>query len=740
MLAAFERQTMCLVLALILAMAWPELSFAAFVVCYVLSTLISGVLMQKAWLGSATPKQRGLILLLLGLPAATHFAQRAPELIAHEALGGIVDRTRSKLALEAMPSLAPSLISLDRPQTFFIHARPNADVEAQFAPGVRTLKAEALGHGVYRVEYDPRRDGTPSTGLRGARAILRVDGENHPRDITFVKPLAHPRFLCVSPDRTLAATVSEETDELIWLSSDGLVRRQPTADGPTDCAFTAAREVVVSHRYTDELWQLTPESDAPQRRLKLARGQHRLATSQDRTRLAVARQGATPEVLLVDTSRFEALARVPLDVAPDWLGFGAGADTLIVSTRQRPSLRKLRESHGHLEQVAQLALSRPVVSMHRSADPRELLLTVTDYQADGKARAGNHFVQDQLLTLDIETFSVTASLVTARRSARQEKPGDVDRGLSPMGMDATQDGSRWLTFAGSSELWRWSAGRAEPEVVDLETWGLIAPHGVAVLKDGSVIVSSPARGLLGIFEPQLQRPRLVALAASDETLERQDPDALARRLGEWGFYEGTRSGISCQSCHLHADSDEALHNLGGRRLLPTLSVRGLFGTAPFLRDGSYMHIGDLDHVTTTLYRGYRRKTQGRAYTLDAFVNALVRPESRALTEPRDIAKEKRGVTAFYKAGCPLCHAAPLFSGLGQHPARSLFTELTGDADESLDAPSLLSTASRPPYLHDGRAESLDAVLVRHNRDNRHGNTRALSESERAALVHFLESL
>lgn len=741
MSAAIERQTFCLALAFALSTLWPTLSWLSLLVSYALSTLFSGLLLQRTWLGSATPKQRAATLLLLAVPTFAALWRRVPELEVPASVESLIERTRARLEVETLPNFAPRLVSLDRPQTYYVHAAASAKVSLSLSAGLPFLEARPVGEGVYRVQYDPHRDGLPAEPHRPHVARLRVNGAEVERDVMVVKPYAHPRFFCVSPDGSLAAAVSEETDELLWLSAEGLIARQATGDGPTDCVFSSDVRVLVSHRFDAELWELERGRELPVRKLRLGEAQRRLAVSRDRSRVAVARHGVTPEVVILTLPDLTVTTRVALDLEPDQVSFGPEPSTLLVATRRQASLRKLQVAAGRYVETARLSLCRPVVFMEPTRDHSQLWIAVTDFCKDGKASLGNHYVQDQLLSIDVASFSPQDSLLTARRSPRQDKPGDVDQGVSPMGLAFAAAGSRFVSFAGTSELWQLdAAGRVDAQV-DLTKHGLVAPHGVAVLADGSVLVSSPARGLIAVFDPNLQKPKLVRLAPTDSMLEKQDPDGLARRLGEWGFYESTRSGISCQSCHLHADSDEALHNLGGRRLLPTLSTLGLLGTGPFLRDGSFTHVSDLDHVSQTLYRGYLRKGLARKHTLDAFVSALPRNDDRARTRPLDRDAEARGITAFTKARCTLCHAPPYFSGFGQHPASALFPELA-DAlkEELLDAPALLSTAAQPPYLHDGRAGTLDELLTRHNRNNRHGDTKALSSAERKDLLHFLESL
>jgi hypothetical protein len=366
-------------------------------------------------------------------------------------------------------------------------------------------------------------------------------------------------------------------------------------------------------------------------------------------------------------------------------------------------------------------------------------VAVTDYRPDGSMQPGNHFVQDQILSVSTEPLRVRASQFTARRSARQLSPGSVDQGLSPMGISEAKDHGLWVAFAGSEEIWHVREGQIAPERIELGEQGGYAPYSAVEPADHTLVVSSPSAGALFLVaDGKTALP--LRLAPDDAYLEKHDRDALALRLGERAFYEATKTGISCQSCHLHADSDQRAHNLGTHGLLPTLSVRGLYGTAPYLRDGSFSRLIDLDHVSQQLYRGYRRKAPGRAQTIEAYVSSLPRLVREGPPVPRE--QILAGSALFVRAGCTTCHGFPAFTGLGQHVAESLFPgHFAGSrAEDVLDTPSLLSIAATPPYLSDGRAPALEDVLTRNNRADRHGHTRELDAAERAALLTFLESL
>ncbi len=695
----------------------------------------------RASLRAAAPRTLALLAIALAAPGIAFGVRAREELAQTEGWFGAGERLGDRLRLEATPSIAPPLWAVDRPQTWFVSA-PGATKLQLRAAGVRRLVADALGRGLFRIDYDPRRDGVPAEPTDRLAVELIADGNASVRELQLVRPLAHPRWFCVAPDRSRAVALSEETDELFLLDARGLSKRLTVGDGPVDCAFVDGEHVAVSYRYQRELglWALASGTEA--RRLALPGRQGRVALSPSGSRLAVAIAASPPMIAVVRVPELTLELRVLLRQPADWLSFGASDDSLFATTRGTAELARFQRRDQAFVEDGTLAIGRPAITLARGADGAQLWAAATDVHAAGHAQLGNHFVQDQLLAIDTATLSIAQRRLTAQRSDRQSKPGDADRGISPMGLHEARDGGLWATFAGSDELWRYRGDDTTPEMIDVGGAGLFAPHGVAELADGTVLVSAPVAGAFGVIANGATAPHVLRVAPADERLLETDRPALARRVGERGFYEGTRSGIACQSCHLHADSDDTAYNLGDRQLLPTLTVRGLAGTAPYLRDGSYARLRDLDHVAETLYRGYLRNQAARDETIEAFVGFLPRRDPPQLATTRDRAAERRGVSAFYKARCDGCHTPPAFTNLAQLSIRALFPAFAAQLphEESVDTPSLLSVAASPPYLNDGRAPTLDSVLTTHNRERRHGDVDRLSASERRDLVAFLSSL
>ena len=663
------------------------------------------------------------------------------EIVEAEGLLGIEASLADRVRLEGEPAIAPPLVTTDRPQTFYVRASGAERVGVRLGEGVRELEGAALGAGLFRVSYDPRRDGVIDAVEGEVDVGIAVDGEVAARAVTLVRPVAHPRWLCVSRDRTLAAAVSEETDELFVVNAGGLVRRVEVGDGPSDCAFVDERRVLVSHRFERALGVIDARTgESAGSRVELGRFQGRLAVSPGGPRVAVLVDGIVRGVHVLALPSLAREGFVALDAAPDWIAFGADDETLVVSSRRPAALHRLRRgADGHwARDGAPLLLGRPAVTMARSADGTRVIVAVTDFRADGRVHSGNHFVQDQLLEVDVARWRVVSQRLTQRRSARQGSPGNVDRGVSPMAVDATGDATH-VAFAGTDEVWTIRAERATPVIRDLSDWPLAAPHGVAELAGGELVVSSPSQGAIGVLGRDGSLAALVRLAPDDETLLREAPETLKRRMGERGFYESTRSGVSCQSCHLHADTDGALHDVGEGSPSPTLTVRGVAGTAPYLRDGSYPRVRDLDDLSHGLYRGFLRWAPSRGLTLEAYVYGLPRLPSVYDEGERDVSRERRGLAAFVEARCPTCHAFPAFTNLGQHPAGTMFPGV-GEADDVLDTPSLLAVRWTAPFLTDGRAETLGELLREHDPAERHGEIARLSEQELEDLIFFLESL
>lgn len=248
-------------------------------------------------------------------------------------------------------------------------------------------------------------------------------------------------------------------------------------------------------------------------------------------------------------------------------------------------------------------------------------------------------------------------------------------------------------------------------------------------------------------------------------------------LGKILFYEKRLSldnSMSCASCHRqeHAFSDTSrfsvgVHGLpGARQAMAVFNMawnqNGFFwdGRAPLLRDQSLMPIEDslemaedLDNVieklsALKLYRNQFVRAFGSAeiteermsHALEAFMNSITSVNSRydayLRGEIQLSAAEERGRLLFFQeynpffpdqsgADCAHCHSNinfenDLYMNNGLDGAGSIsdpgFGDVSGNPMDlgKMKVPSLRNIALTPPYMHDGRLNTLEEVVRHYN--------------------------
>jgi cytochrome c553 len=87
--------------------------------------------------------------------------------------------------------------------------------------------------------------------------------------------------------------------------------------------------------------------------------------------------------------------------------------------------------------------------------------------------------------------------------------------------------------------------------------------------------------------------------------------------------------------------------------------------------------------------------------------------------------------------CVSCHAPPHFSNL-----RRAGVGTQGDRDDTgtFDVPHLTGIGSKAPYLHDGRALSLEAIWTAPDVGDLHGQVTDLTKADLNDLVEFMKGL
>ncbi|MGE5194601.1 MAG: cytochrome c peroxidase [Deltaproteobacteria bacterium] len=213
------------------------------------------------------------------------------------------------------------------------------------------------------------------------------------------------------------------------------------------------------------------------------------------------------------------------------------------------------------------------------------------------------------------------------------------------------------------------------------------------------------------------------------------------REGEKLFHSGRLSfsgQFSCVSCHpdghadglnwdLPADGFNNFHNTKSLLSIEGTAPYGWLGTSPTLRD---RFTGTLRHLFQ------HEPTESEAAALEDFLVQLWAPEPVGPFDGATNAAVARGKALFEgKAGCRECHAGTKFTD------RALHDVGTGSGDPAeFDTPTLLRISTTAPYLHDGRAATLEEIFAKYNPAGLHGRAADLPPQELADLVAFLRSL
>jgi cytochrome c peroxidase len=214
------------------------------------------------------------------------------------------------------------------------------------------------------------------------------------------------------------------------------------------------------------------------------------------------------------------------------------------------------------------------------------------------------------------------------------------------------------------------------------------------------------------------------------------------RMGEALFYDAERSHhhwFSCHTCHVDGHTCgltfDTLNDgsYGNPKLTPTL--HNVTKTGPWTWHGWQTDLGAgvKKSLTETMFGP--EPTAGEIKALLAFLATLDHPPNpNRAAEPE---AAKRGEAIFRgKAKCAHCHKGEQFTSEGVYDVK---LEPDGSPYKKWNPPSLRGVYDRGPFLHDGRAKTLEDTLRKHHVPEKLGGE-ALTERELRDLIAFLKSL
>jgi YVTN family beta-propeller protein len=214
--------------------------------------------------------------------------------------------------------------------------------------------------------------------------------------------------------------------------------------------------------------------------------------------------------------------------------------------------------------------------------------------------------------------------------------------------------------------------------------------------------------------------------------------------------------FDCYTCHPDMHEDGLVYNMAskdmGRNLTNTQSLREIKETPPYKWNGKNQTVYKQDGMrfSTVLTRteafSYKDLDAITAYILTGIKyppNLLYNADGK-LTEA-----QLRGKTIFERTTdnsgkeipennrCVTCHPAPYYTNLKM---ANVGTLAASDDTIKFDTPHLNNIYASPPYLHDGRAATLEEIWTKYGKEDKHGMANDMTKNQLNDLVEYLKSL
>lgn len=232
---------------------------------------------------------------------------------------------------------------------------------------------------------------------------------------------------------------------------------------------------------------------------------------------------------------------------------------------------------------------------------------------------------------------------------------------------------------------------------------------------------------------------------------------LALRRGEQTFYTSRYSfqgQIGCANCHIDSTFDGMEWDLEpdgfGRNIVDNRLLEDLRDTAPYKWNGANPDVPTECGPRTEKYF-WRSETYGDVTLADlvGYILSLPlrpnrwRPATGGLTSAQERGKEifertkdKFGNPIPLANRCNYCHSGPM--GTDQR-SFDVGTKRPTDDSGLFDTPQLTNVALTAPYLHDGSAQTLEAIWTLYNPGDKHGRTNDLTKDELNDLIEYLRT-
>lgn len=357
-------------------------------------------------------------------------------------------------------------------------------------------------------------------------------------------------------------------------------------------------------------------------------------------------------------------------------------------------------------------------------------------------------------------------LLTDEPNAYYPDPFDIE--ITPDGKRAfiSNSGVNFITvvdidsvrnlIAGSSpemlKVWPDNLGVSSRYVVKRIPTGA-NPKGLALSPDGrNLYVAEHLEDRITVINTEdLEPVKTISLGGSGKISVARQGRRLLNNAGHT-----FQAQFACYTCHPDEHEDGLVYNMAskdmGRNLTNTQSLRDISDTPPFKWNGKNQTVFKQDGMrfSTVLTRSeafsYKNLDAITAYIMTGILyppNLLFNPDGE-LTEAQERGKivfertkDNLGNVIPENNRCITCHPAPYYTNLKQVDVKTLAL-----SDDSIlfDTPHLNNIYASPPYLHDGRAKTLEEIWTLYGKEDKHGLVNDMTKNQLNDLIEYLKSL
>jgi YVTN family beta-propeller protein len=278
-----------------------------------------------------------------------------------------------------------------------------------------------------------------------------------------------------------------------------------------------------------------------------------------------------------------------------------------------------------------------------------------------------------------------------------------------------------------------------------------SPRGMAMSPDGRYLyVADALDDAISVIEVATrERVRVLGLGGPQEITQ--------ARYGERIFHDARNTParqFSCHSCHPDGHIDGITYDIEpdglGVNAVDNRTLRGINDTGPFKWAGTNPTLQrQCGPRLAAFFTRADPFTAEQAAALDRYIVTIRRPPNRYRAGDELTPAQRRGKVLFERQydrsgnllapteRCVFCHAPPYFTNRNKY---DVGTRSPMDTYGVFDVPHLNNIYDSSPYLHDGRAHSLEEIWTLYNPQDRHGRTNDLMKAELNDLIEYLKTL